>query len=139
MYILKQALYGTESNMTRINIHLLDLPNEILYTILNKLDNMNVLYSLIGIGNKRLDHLAQTFISTLNFISTSTDICSIHHSILNRFCIDILPRIQYNVKYLICESMTMERILLVGDYPNLTQLKIFHFNQDIASRYFTGN
>jgi hypothetical protein len=35
--------------------------------------------------------------------------------------------------------MTMERILLAADYPNLAALKIFNFNCDIASRFFTGN
>jgi hypothetical protein len=32
----------------------------------------------------------------------------------------------------------MEKILLAGDYPNLTQLKLFNFNGKIVSRYFTG-
>jgi hypothetical protein len=30
----------------------------------------------------------------------------------------------------------MERILLATDYPNLTELKIFHFQQEIALNYF---
>ncbi len=131
-----------ESNMNRSDTHLLDLPNEILLTILNKLDSMNVLYSLIGIGIERLELLAQeeTFTNTLNFISTDTDnICSINDSILDRFCIHILPQIQYNIKCLVFESMIMKRILLAADYPNLTQLKIFKFNEDFVSRYFTGN
>ncbi len=83
--------------MTLMSINLLDLPNEILFIILKKLDNMNVLHSLIGIGIERLDLLAQdtTFTNTPNFVSTGIDdICSINHSILDRFCIDILPRIQ---------------------------------------------
>ncbi|CAF4201921.1 unnamed protein product [Rotaria sp. Silwood2] len=31
----------------------------------------------------------------------------------------------------------MKRILLVADYPNLTELKLFNFNGKIVSRYFT--
>ncbi|CAF0941836.1 unnamed protein product [Rotaria sp. Silwood1] len=31
----------------------------------------------------------------------------------------------------------MERILLVADYPNLTELKFFNFNHKVVSRYFT--
>jgi hypothetical protein len=128
--------------MNHTDTHLLDLPTEILFTILKKLDNINVLYSLIGIGIERLELLAkhETFTNTLNFVSTDIDrICSIDNSILNRFCTDILPRIQFNVKSLIFESMTMEHILLAADYPHLTQLKIFKFNYNIVSHYLTGN
>ncbi|CAF4574270.1 unnamed protein product, partial [Rotaria sp. Silwood2] len=32
----------------------------------------------------------------------------------------------------------MERILLVADYPNLTELKLFNVNDYIVSHYFTG-
>ncbi|CAF4255065.1 unnamed protein product, partial [Adineta steineri] len=31
---------------------------------------------------------------------------------------------------------TMGRILHAGSYPNLTELKLFNFNQDIIPRYF---
>ena len=42
-------------NMNQCNINLLDLPNEILLIILKKLDNMDVLYSLLDVDNQRLD------------------------------------------------------------------------------------
>ncbi|CAF2263264.1 unnamed protein product, partial [Rotaria magnacalcarata] len=95
--------------------HLLDLPDDIVLTILKKLDKMFALYSLIDIGIERLDLLAQdiTFTDTLNFLSTETDnICSLNDSIIDRFCSDILPRIQCTVQYLIFESIITERILL---------------------------
>ncbi len=57
--------------------------------------------------------------------------------ILNRFCISILPKIHYNVKSLILYSISMEQILLTGNYPNLTQLKLFNFNRKIVSDCFT--
>jgi hypothetical protein len=129
--------------MTQHRIHLLDLPNEILFLILKKLENVDVLYSLLGINNQRLDIIAQEqiFTNTLNFVSISQsndEICSISDSILDRFCISILPRIQENVKSLIIESDSMECILRAGIYLNLTELKIFNFNNAIASRYFMG-
>ena len=40
--------------MTLDNVQLFDLPNEILFLILKKLDNTDVLYSLLGINNLRL-------------------------------------------------------------------------------------
>ncbi|CAF0957244.1 unnamed protein product [Rotaria sordida] len=127
--------------MNQHNFHLLDLPNEILFLILRKLDNIDVLYSLLGINNQRVEIIVQRqiFTSTLNFasISQSTDeISSISGSILDRFCIDILPKIHKNVKSLILEPVSMDRILRAGNYPNLSELKLFNFNKAIFSRYF---
>ena len=51
---------------------------------------------------------------------------------------NILPRIHSNVKSLILESGSMERILLAADYPNLTELKLFNFTDKIFARYFKG-
>ncbi|CAF1098152.1 unnamed protein product [Rotaria sordida] len=127
--------------MNQHNVHLLDLPNEILFLILKNLDNTDVLYSLFGINNQRLNIIVQEpiFTNILNFvsISQSTDeIFSISNSILSRFSIDILPRIHKNVQSLILQSDSMECILRAGIYPNLTQLKIFNFNKSIFSHYF---
>ncbi|CAF1473202.1 unnamed protein product [Rotaria sordida] len=127
--------------MNQHNVHLLDLPNEILFMILKKLENIDVLYSLLGTNNQRLEIIEQEqiFTNILNFISISQstdEISSISGSILDQFCIDILPRIHKNVKSLIVESVSMECILDAGIYPNLTELKIFNFNKAIVSRYF---
>ncbi|CAM4842892.1 unnamed protein product [Rotaria magnacalcarata] len=128
--------------MNQCNINFLDLPTEILHVILKMLDNMDVLYSLFDVNNQRLSNIIQenTFTNTLNFvlITLTDDILSISDPILDRFCINILPRIHYNVKSLILNSLSMERILSAADYPNLSELKIFNFNGKIASRYFTG-
>ncbi|CAF3503438.1 unnamed protein product, partial [Rotaria sp. Silwood2] len=106
--------------MNHSNINLLDLPNEILLIILKKLDNIDILYSLLDIDNQRLDIILQEniFTNTLNFVLTTLtdDISSIVDSILNRFCKNILPRIHYNVKSLILDSTSMEKILLASDY-----------------------
>jgi hypothetical protein len=129
--------------MNRHNINLLDLPNEILFLILRKLNNVDVLYSLLGTNHQRLETVAQQeiFTNILNFfyISESTDeTLSIPVSMLLRFCASILPKIHLNVKTLILESGSIERILRAGTYPNLTTLKIFNFNKSIVSRYFMG-
>lgn len=127
--------------MNGLIIRLLDLPNEILLIILKKLDSINVLYSFIDIGVERLELLAQSeiFTNTINLTSTdSGHICSVNNSILDRFCIDILPQIQCSIRYLIVEATAMERLALTDDYPNLTKLKIFQFNK-VVSHYFTGN
>ena len=118
--------------MNRSNVHLLDLADEILLIILKKLNNIDVLYSLLDINDGRLNILAQqnTFTNILKFVSIN------NISIIDRFCSDILPRIHYNVKCFIIDPVFMERILLATDYPNLTELKIFHFQQEIALNYF---
>ncbi|CAF0850733.1 unnamed protein product [Rotaria sordida] len=122
--------------MNQSDIHLLDLPNEILIIILKKLDNIDVLYSLFGINNERLDILVQddVFINILNFVKTS-----FIDSKLDRFCTAILPQKHHCVKKLILETTSLERILLAGNYPNLTSLELFNFRQETVSRYFTSN
>jgi hypothetical protein len=120
--------------MNRSNIHLLDLPDEILLIILNKLKNIDVLYSLLDINNERLNILAQenTFPNIRNFVSIN-DI-----SLIDRFCSYILPRIHHNVKCFILHPVLMKRILLATNYPNLNKLVISRFQQEIALDYFTS-
>ncbi|UJR30211.1 hypothetical protein I4U23_017749 [Adineta vaga] len=120
--------------MNRSNVYLLDLPDEILLMILKNLNNVDVLYSLLDINNGRLDTLVQenTFTNILKFDSID-DI-----SFINRFCIDILPRIYDHIKSFTLHPFFMERILLANKYPNLTQLRIIHFQQDFVSKHFTN-
>jgi hypothetical protein len=82
-------------------IDLLDLPNEILFFIFKKLENIHVLYSFLGDNNQRLDAIVQDqmFTTNLDFISISNstdEICSITNSIFNRFHYSILPKIHEN-------------------------------------------
>ncbi|CAF3504800.1 unnamed protein product [Rotaria socialis] len=130
----QKASQSLKENMNRSNVHLFDLPDEILLIILNKLNNIDVLYSLLDINNGRLNVLAQenTFINILKFVSIDDT------SLINRFCIDILPRIHRNVKCFIFDPIFMERILLTTDYPNLIELEIHNFHEEIALNYFTN-
>ena len=121
--------------------HLLDLPNEILFLIFKKLDNIDVLYSLLDINNQQLDILAQQqiFSTILNLVSkseTNDQICSIPNSMLDRFCVSILPRVHQNIKSLTVVPSSIEDVLRVGDYPNLTELKLVNFNKEALSRHF---
>ncbi|CAF3138493.1 unnamed protein product [Rotaria sp. Silwood2] len=125
--------------MSRSDVNLLDLPDEILLIILKKLNNIDVLYSLLDDNNKHLYSLAQEkiFTNTLNFVSID-NISSINQHKRDRFCIHILPKIHQNVECFIVEPTSMECILAT-DYPNLTELKLFNFNQEIALNYFISN
>jgi hypothetical protein len=133
---------SVKMSMCQSNISLLDLPHEILLIIFKRLDNIDVLYSLLDVDNQRLNPIVQdkTFTNTLNFTLTTLtdDILSLAPPILDRFCINILPKIGHNIKSLVLESKSIERILHAADYPNLTELKLFNFKDKIASYYFTG-
>ncbi|CAF4248172.1 unnamed protein product, partial [Adineta steineri] len=127
--------------MNKHNINLLDLPTEILFFILKKLNNIEVLYSLLDVNNQRLDVVAQDkiFTTKLDFVFMSQSInavSSISNSTLNRFCFSILPRIHRDIKSLILDSNFMECILRAAYYPNLTNLEIYNFNNAIVSHYF---
>ena len=67
-------------------VQLLDLPNEILYCILNKLRKIDVLHSLLGTGNRRLDLLAQD-----EQFSNTFELVLPDEIILSRLCNKILP------------------------------------------------
>lgn len=127
--------------MYRYRVHLLDLPDEILLLILKRLESIDALYFLYGINTRRLHMLTQEriFTSILNFVSVSQSndqITPISDSVLNRFCNKILPEIHTHVRSITAESGMIDRILGVGRYPNLTELKIYNFNEGIALRYF---
>ncbi|CAF3671279.1 unnamed protein product [Rotaria sp. Silwood1] len=126
--------------MNLSSVHLLDLPNEMLFNILKKLENVDVLYSFFGINNERLEKIIEDefFSNSLN-IASITENSTIIDSILDRFCDYILPRIYFNVKCFIVEPEFMERILLATPYPNLTELKLFNFQRDSSLHYFTDN
>jgi hypothetical protein len=130
------------NKMDKSSTNLIDLPYEILFIILKKLGNMNVLYSLSNTGNQRLDRLVkdETFTKTLNFTNapSAKDICPIPDLLFNRFCVDILPKIDYNVKSLIFDARSMEHILRAATFPNLTKLKVFNLNEKVLFHCFKG-
>src|SRR5438874_930798 len=101
-------------NMEHSCVQLMDMPDEILLFILTKLTNIEILYSLIGV-NKQLDKIASdpifTSHLTLMKCSSNGDIYPLGKSILDRFCLQILPKIQHKIKWLDLESLSMKRIL----------------------------
>ena len=104
----------------------MQMPDELLLMIFKKLKNIQVLYSLFGL-NSSLDRVIRDacFTSEINLIH-SIDSRSEHMVILiDRFCLEILPNIDHLITCLKVQSTSMERILLSGDYSNLSQLDIF--------------
>lgn len=123
-------------------VQLIDLPNEILLIIFKKLNNDEILYSLMNI-NIRLnqilhDPIFTNQISLLKYNSLLDLTSALPDIVLNRFCFQILPQINHKIKWFNLETLSMERVLLAADYPNLRQLNIFLMNEETDIQLFTG-
>lgn len=128
--------------MTCSSASIIDLPDEILLIIFNKLDKIDVLYSLMDV-NKRFNRLVRdiTYISSIKLItngSTHDSYRPLPDLILDRFCSHILPHVHQNIECLTLEPISMERILCAGEYPNLRKLDLVNFDQRSALFYLHG-
>jgi hypothetical protein len=95
-------------------VQLLDLPDEILLTIMRKLPSIDALYSFIGI-NQRLDQMARSIEITkfLNFLTESpcNQFLSSNRVKFDRICDEILPQIHHNIEELALDFFFIEHIL----------------------------
>ncbi|CAF0776093.1 unnamed protein product [Adineta steineri] len=121
--------------MSNSTLNIVDLCDEILLNILNKLNNLDVLYSCIGV-NKKLDRLARdiTFTQSINLVTTLSN--EHHNSILDRFCLLILQRIQHNIEYFTLNSLSVDRILRIGNYSKLHKLSLVNLPIEMACHIF---
>src|SRR5205807_2384393 len=109
--------------------------------ILKKLNNVELLYSLM-----RIDAELNKIVSDSIFIrylvllrNDSNDrICPLIDTVLDQFCLQILPQIHYKIKCLTLESSFMEHILFAGDYLNLYGLGLYNVDEKNAKRFFIG-
>ena len=130
-------------NMSKkqLPIKLIDLPDEILLRIFNKLNNIDVLYSLMGV-NIRLDKILSDSIFTncLTLLESGLNGCfySLPDSVLTRFCLEVIPQIFLKIKWLNIESTSMERVLLAANYPNLSGLGLYNVSEETVIRIFHG-
>jgi hypothetical protein len=128
--------------MSNSYIGLNHLPDEILIYIFQKLDNIEVLYSLQNV-NKRLNRIIHDSIFTSRLIFVQwlphkyIDLFS-SDLMLNRFCSQILPSIHQNIKCLDLESSSMKHVLCAADYPNLNSLGLYNINQESARSLLNG-
>jgi hypothetical protein len=128
--------------MARSCIQLMDLPDELLMFIFNKMINVEVLYSLFGI-NERLNSIVQDQIYTnrLFFLKCSSKKIVNRFSpeiISDRFCLQILPSICEKVQCLFVDSSSMKQILSAVNYPNLHVLGLFNIEEETVKSLFTG-
>jgi hypothetical protein len=122
-------------------VQLIDLPDELLVMIFKNLNNVQLLCSLMGI-NTRLDKIISDSIFTKDLTLfryfSNENICPLVDTILDRFCFQILPEIHYKINMFNLESLSMERILLAADYPNLNGLGLYNIDRKTAERIFAG-
>ncbi|CAF1036254.1 unnamed protein product [Rotaria sordida] len=121
-------------------IELNDIPDEVLLIIFQKLNNIDVLYSLHGV-NKQLNKIIRDpiFTTSLNFVKWSSNKFLNKLSsnvILNRFCLQILPDISIKIKWFHLESSSIKRILRAANYPNLYGLDLYNMKEKTARRLF---
>ncbi|CAF1409157.1 unnamed protein product [Adineta steineri] len=128
--------------MNRINIYILDLPDEILLTIFNKVNNTDLLYSLMGI-NEKLDRITCDNMFTKDIDLTTVSSNGTNDSkldiVVDRFCTYIFPRIHNNVESLGIQASMFHRILHADYYPNLHKLSLLNVEIDMASDIFNEN
>ena len=127
--------------MKHSTVSIVALCDEMLLTILNKLNNTDVLYSLIGV-NKKLDKLVRdiTFTRSIDLVTilSNKGDDSRPKSILDRFCFDIIPRIQHNIEFLILDPLSMDRVFRIGNYPKLCRLTLVNLKLVMVCRIFNG-
>ncbi|CAF3238388.1 unnamed protein product, partial [Rotaria sp. Silwood2] len=125
--------------MANSMIQLDDLPDEIFMMIFKNMCKTDVLYSLIDV-NQRLNTIVYDPIFTNHLIllehSSDDSINSLTDAILDRFCLQILRKINYKIKRLDLESSSMERILLATNYPILYELSLYNIDLRTFRRCF---
>ena len=104
-----------------------DLPDELLLIIFRKLNNIQVLYSLMDV-NERLSEIVSDsiFTSYLSFVKRSSSIDYIDllssHITRHRFCSQILPKIHHQIQHLHLQATSAQHILHIAHYPHLFSL-----------------
>jgi len=110
-------------------VKLLDLPDEMILTIMNKIEyRAELLCSIIDIGNNRLEQLALDKCHSIDL--TFDYVQSPHKPLIERFYSHIMPRICNNIQSLTLNFQHIHRIVAFvkkncnETLPNLTHLKI---------------
>lgn len=131
------------SRMSRFSI--LDLPNEILLIIFNKLNTIDVFYSITDV-NQRFYRLILNSLYVRDLQMTTTmnvDTCykqtsPIDTILLSRICQNILPEIHHQVCKLTVDQSSMEPILHAAKYPQLYSLSIIDIQEELLHDYLTS-
>ena len=129
------------NNFNKNHVNILDLPDEILLIIFQKLQTIDVLSSLANV-NSRFFRLAidPLHVHDLNMTIKSLhgQTSSIETEAFSRICQNILPHIHHQVHKLTVEQDLMKEILAAGTYPELYSLSLSNFDESILHEYLTS-
>ena len=131
----------SEMTMKNFSVRLNDLPEELLLIIFRKMNNIDLLYSVLGI-NSQLDRILNDsfFTNDLRLVRSSVDdvICPLSSEIMDRFCLEILPKMNEKIQSLTVEPLYMEKIFCAGDYLHLRKLCLTSIEQEKLADLFNG-
>jgi hypothetical protein len=129
------------NNLNNSNINILDLPDEILLIIFNKLHMIEMFYSLVNV-NQRFDRLAldplcmhHLDLKSQRFLNDNS---SANLEIIDRIRTKILPRIHHKITKLTIDSLSIACIFDTIDFAALTALKLVNFQSKILSQHLIG-
>jgi hypothetical protein len=119
----------------------MDLPDEMLLMIVNRLNNIDILYSLVDV-NQRFNRLTfnSLYFHDLDFTTVSMfDPKSHEYSVLiNRICKNLLSRIHHQVNTLTLDHISMEHVLHTFNFPQLHSLSLVLRRSETFVQYLTG-
>jgi hypothetical protein len=126
----------------KYNINILDLPDEMLLTIFNKLNMIDVFYSLVYV-NKRFNRLTLDPFYIHDLDLTVKHSLVEHDSSLDALKIDtickkILSKIAHHIFKVTIPSYLIECIINF-DYPQLESLSLVSFEEQKFLEYLRGN
>ncbi|CAF1005991.1 unnamed protein product [Rotaria sordida] len=122
-------------------VKLIDLPDELLLMIFMYMKKALALYSLMGI-NRRFDRILQDpmFLNHLTLMTCTSNsfIYPMYKKTIDRFCLYILPEIHHKIKWVNLEILSMKRLLLAVEYPNLCGLGLYNIREETDAHIFNG-
>jgi len=116
--------------MNNQTVNLLDLPDELLLIIFNKLGSADVIYSLLN-STQRLDRIVRSIDYT-----KAINLSEIDSDKIDRFCVELLPQIHDRIRIMTLESSSIERILCAAQFPHLNSIALVGFSPDVLLHYF---
>lgn len=123
------------------DMNILDLPDEMLVTIISKMNMVDALYSLVDVNQRfsriifdhlYISHLDLTNHSFLNRNSATAN------QVLDQIVEKIFPRIAHKIKKLTVTLLSLQSIPRFINYPQLRSLKLIHVKQKILLQHLTG-
>ena len=125
-------------------LNLIDLPKEIFLIVMEKLDMVDVLYSLVDVTQRWNDLILNSLYVSLVDLTcvrvTSSDdwIYSTDGYIVEKLCQDVMPRINDQVKELRVDHHSLGRVLHASSYPQLESLALIDIDDRFLFKFMQG-